>query len=196
MTLKGILAIFLYVVVLLSIVFSSVIKVGTVTGALLGITLGAVLSIGAILFKPFRDWLETFTDENINIQVKPVSDESKKIVIDIYAQILERFPDKSGIQNYGWRLQNKESSIRSIDRAIGKAKEYYSKFVKYPNTPQQAVTYFYKHFLGREPEVESVIDEYVSLMNQNGKDGWKLVVDKLIDSVEYQNNFGEDYVPN
>jgi hypothetical protein len=195
MTLKGILAISLYILVLLSIVFSSVIKVGTVTGALLGVTLGAILSIGAILFKPFRDWLENFTDENIHLQVKPVSDENRKIVIDIYAQILERFPDKSGIQNYGWRLQKGEFSTRDIVREIGKSKEYFSKFVKHPNTPHEAVVYFYKHFLGREPETENVIDEYVSLMNKNGKDGWKLVVDKLIDSVEYLSNFGEDYVP-
>jgi hypothetical protein len=32
-------------------------------------------------------------------------------------------------------------------------------------------------------------------MNNNGKDGWKLIVDKLINSKEYLRNFGEHSVP-
>ena len=196
MTGKGIFAIFLYLLVLLSIVISSTITVGKMTGTIFGIVLGAILSTGAILFKPFREWLENFTTENISFgPSKPVSDETKKAVVDIYTQVLERFPDQREIQKYGWRLHNEESSIRDVIREVGKSNEYFLKFVKRPVKPEQAIVYFYKHFLGREPETDNVVSEYIDLMNKSGKDGWKLVVDELINSNEYILNFGDYSVP-
>ncbi len=123
-----------------------------------------------------------------------VSDEKKKTVVDIYQQILERYPDPEGLFNYGWRLQNGEMSARQIILEIGKSDEYFSKFVGHPVTPKNAVTYFYKHFLAREPEKEMVA-EHVDLLSKNGKDGWKLIVEKLVKSAEYLEKFGEHSVP-
>ena len=67
MTKKGIFAIFLYFLILLSIIVLGASVAGPIIGALLGIILGAVLSAGATLFKPFRHWLENFTKENIRL---------------------------------------------------------------------------------------------------------------------------------
>ena len=67
MTKKGTFAIFLYLLVLLCIIALGVIFVDPITGALLGIILGAVLSAGVTLFRPFRHWLENFTRENIRL---------------------------------------------------------------------------------------------------------------------------------
>lgn len=124
-----------------------------------------------------------------------ISDGKKNIVVDIYQQVLERFPDPEGLFNYGWRLQKGETSVREIIREIGKSDEYFSKFVGHPVTPKNAIIYFYKHFLARKPENENIISEHVILLNANGKDGWKFIVDKLINSSEYLENFGEHSVP-
>ena len=66
MTLKGILLITLYCLIILGIVFLGTIVAGPV-GSLLGIILGALISSGATVAKPFRDWLEDFVDENITL---------------------------------------------------------------------------------------------------------------------------------
>lgn len=66
MTLKGIVLIVLYVLIILGLVFLGTVVAGPV-GSLLAIILGAILSSGATLAKPFRDWLEDFVDENISL---------------------------------------------------------------------------------------------------------------------------------
>ena len=65
----------------------------------------------------------------------------------------------------------------------------------HPNKPKDAVRNFYKHFLAREPENETVVANYARQMSKTGKDGWKLLVDEFINSGEYLEEFGEHFVP-
>lgn len=64
MKLKGIVLIVLYILIIVSITFLGTAVAGGI-GSLLGIILGALISSGATVFRPFRDWLENFVDENI-----------------------------------------------------------------------------------------------------------------------------------
>lgn len=64
MKLKGIVLVVLYILIIVGITLLGTIVAGGV-GSLLGIILGALISSGATIFKPFRDWLENFVDENI-----------------------------------------------------------------------------------------------------------------------------------
>jgi GTPase SAR1 family protein len=64
MKLKGIVLIVLYILIIAGITLLGTIVAGGI-GSLLGIILGALMSSGATIFKPFRDWLENFVDENI-----------------------------------------------------------------------------------------------------------------------------------
>jgi len=89
-------------------------------------------------------------------------------------------------------LKQGQLSVREFVRAIAKSELYSEKFFQ-NNSQVRFIELNYKHFLGRAPEDESEIAYHVDLYSSQG---YGAEIDSYIDSLEYQQNFGENIVPN
>lgn len=81
--------------------------------------------------------------------------------------------------------------VRDFVRAIAKSELYRQRFF-HSNTQTRLIELNYKHLLGRAPEDESEISYHVDLYNEKG---YEADIDSYIDSLEYQESFGENIVP-
>lgn len=96
------------------------------------------------------------------------------------------------------RLTNAESqlrqgniTVREFVRAIAKSELYKNKFL-FRNSNTRFIELNYKHLLGRAPYEESEVNYHLNLYNSKGYDA---EIDSYIDSVEYENKFGNNVVP-
>lgn len=88
-------------------------------------------------------------------------------------------------------LQQGNISVRDFIRALAQSELYRQKF--FYSTPQvRFIELNYKHLLGRAPYDESEIAYHVDLYTQKG---YEAEINSYIDSLEYQENFGESIVP-
>ncbi len=122
-----------------------------------------------------------------------LADKVTREVTAAYLQILERSPDEKGLLDKGKRLEDGRVTLKGIIRELGKSDEYFRKFVL-SKSPVEIIRKMYLHFLGREPESTQFIQEKVAILNKN-QDGWKEVVNILLESDEYYRGFGEHKVP-
>lgn len=88
-------------------------------------------------------------------------------------------------------LRRGNISVRDFIRALAQSELYRKKF--FYSTPQvRFIELNYKHLLGRAPYDESEVSAHVNLYMQKG---YEAEIDSYIDSIEYQENFGEAIVP-
>ena len=88
-------------------------------------------------------------------------------------------------------LRNGDISVREFIRTIAKSEFYRSRYFEAVG-PHRAVELSFKHLLGRGPVSEAEITAQVTRMAEGGFDA---AIDALLDSDEYQQNFGDDTVP-
>ena len=88
-------------------------------------------------------------------------------------------------------LQQGQISVKDFVRSIAHSETYRKKFF-YPNSQTRLIELNYKHLLGRAPYDESEIAFHVDLTNA---EGYEAEINSFIDSVEYQENFGQSVVP-
>jgi phycocyanin-associated rod linker protein len=88
-------------------------------------------------------------------------------------------------------LRQREITVRDFVRAIALSEVYRRKFF-HCNSQVRFIELNYKHLLGRAPYDQSEIAYHTDLYNQRGYDA---DINSYIDSVEYQENFGDDTVP-
>ena len=82
-------------------------------------------------------------------------------------------------------------SVRNFVRVLALSETYRAKFF-YPNSQVRLIELNYKHLLGRAPYDESEIAYHVDLYNA---EGYEAEINSYIDSVEYEENFGDQIVP-
>jgi phycocyanin-associated rod linker protein len=88
-------------------------------------------------------------------------------------------------------LRRGDINVREFIRALAQSELYRQKF--FYSTPQvRFIELNYKHLLGRAPYDESEISEHVNLYVEKG---YADEIDSYLDSMEYQENFGEAIVP-
>ncbi|MBD1910401.1 MULTISPECIES: phycobilisome linker polypeptide [unclassified Leptolyngbya] len=88
-------------------------------------------------------------------------------------------------------LRQGSISVRDFVRALAQSELYRNKF--FHSTPQvRFIELNYKHLLGRAPYDEAEIAFHVDLYTC---EGYAAEIDSYIDSLEYQENFGESIVP-
>jgi phycocyanin-associated rod linker protein len=88
-------------------------------------------------------------------------------------------------------LQQGNISVRDFVRTLAQSELYRQKF--FYSTPQvRFIELNYKHLLGRATYDEAEIAYHVNLYTQKG---YEAEINSYIDSVEYQENFGESIVP-
>ncbi len=82
-------------------------------------------------------------------------------------------------------------TVREFVRCVAKSELYKNKFF-YNSFQTRAIELNYKHLLGRAPYDESEVIYHLDLYQNEGYDA---DIDSYIDSVEYQESFGENIVP-
>ena len=88
-------------------------------------------------------------------------------------------------------LKNGAMTVRDFVRALAQSELYKQKF--FYSTPQvRFIELNFKHLLGRAPANEAEITEHVNRFIDRG---YAAEIDSYIDSIEYQDSFGEAIVP-
>jgi phycocyanin-associated rod linker protein len=88
-------------------------------------------------------------------------------------------------------LKNGAMTVRDFVRALAQSELYKEKF--FYSTPQvRFIELTFKHLLGRAPANEAEITEHV---NRFVDHGYAAEIDSYLDSMEYQDSFGEATVP-
>ncbi|MFM2060364.1 MAG: hypothetical protein RLZZ507_34 [Cyanobacteriota bacterium] len=88
-------------------------------------------------------------------------------------------------------LRDGNLTVREFVRSVAKSELYKSKFF-YNSFQTRLIELNYKHLLGRAPLDESEVTYHLDLYINEGYDA---EIDSYIDSMEYQNNFGDNVVP-
>jgi phycoerythrin-associated linker protein len=82
-------------------------------------------------------------------------------------------------------------SIREFVRQVAKSSLYKDRFFTNSN-PYRFIELNFKHLLGRAPQNKAEMLHHFTILQEQGYDA---EIDSYIDSVEYQNRFGEETVP-
>jgi phycocyanin-associated rod linker protein len=82
-------------------------------------------------------------------------------------------------------------SVREFVRAIAESELYRQKFL-YPNFHMRFIELNYKHLLGRAPYDQTEIAYHLDLFISQG---YEAEINSYLNSVEYQNSFGDNVVP-
>ena len=89
------------------------------------------------------------------------------------------------------QLRNGDINVRQFVTGLAKTSFYKSRYFE-SVSPQRGIELNFKHLLGRAPTSQAEVIEHIALLASCGYDA---VVDKLVDSAEYQEVFGNDTVP-
>jgi Ca2+-binding EF-hand superfamily protein len=123
---------------------------------------------------------------------QPCITDARRVVDELYRHMLERAADPGSA---GWvtRLQS-GTTVREIVREIAKSSEHAQRFYNPGEgevAHQRAVATLYRHILGRQPDPGGLNNLTQRAMNQ----GLPSVVDAIVNSAEYNQNFGDWGVP-
>ncbi|WP_066383316.1 MULTISPECIES: phycobilisome rod-core linker polypeptide [unclassified Anabaena] len=102
--------------------------------------------------------------------------------------VILKFYRQSNLES---QLKNKAISVRDFIRGIAKSEAFKSLVIK-SNSNYRLVELALKRLLGRAPYNK---DEEIAWSIKIATLGWDGFVDALLDSEEYQSNFGENIVP-
>jgi phycocyanin-associated rod linker protein len=142
---------------------------------------------GRLGIKPFGD------TEPVELRPHWTPEDIQSVILAAYRQVLgnehlmecERLvaPESLLIKGY--------ISVRDFVRAIANSDLYRQKFL-YPNFHVRFIELNYKHLLGRAPYDQAEISYHLDLFISKG---YEAEIDSYLDSVEYQNSFGDNIVP-
>jgi Ca2+-binding EF-hand superfamily protein len=125
---------------------------------------------------------------------QPCTTDARHVVNELYRHILERGADPGSA---GWvqQLESGQSTVRDIVRSIAKSPEHIQRFHKAEageGTPyERSVAQLYRHILGRQPDATGQ-RVHAELVQRNGPEA---VIDRIIDSAEYDQQFGDWGLP-
>lgn len=124
------------------------------------------------------DW----TESELQIVIKAVY---RQVLGNDYIMKSERLTSAESLLRQG------SLTIREFVRAVAKSDLYKNKFF-YRNPNQRFCELNFKHLLGRPPYDEAELAYHTELCEDNGYD---VEIDSYIDSVEYEQKFGNSVVP-
>jgi phycocyanin-associated rod linker protein len=148
----------------------------------------------AITTAASRLGIEAFSQAN-RIELRPYAsrEEIEVVIRAVYRQVLgndylmasERLISAESL------LRDGNLTVREFVRSVAKSELYKTKFF-YSSFQTRLIELNYKHLLGRAPYDESEVIYHLDLYNSQGYDA---EINSYIDSLEYQNNFGDQIVP-
>ena len=142
----------------------------------------AVMLLLALTFAP-----------SVALAQQPCTTDARQVVNEIYRHILERGADAG---SNGWVQQlERGGTVRDIVRAVAMSDEHAQRFWR-PEAGEEvpyvrAVGTMYRHILGRQPDPGGARN----WATQAGRSGMNAIVDQIINSPEYNQQFGDWGVP-
>ena len=122
------------------------------------------------------------------------SSEKQSVVKACYRQIFERDISKAyglSVSDLESQVKNGKISIKEFVRQLGKSSLYRKDFYE-PFVNSRVIELAFRHFLGRGVSSLQEFQNCFSILSSRGFDG---LIDKLINSSEYADYFGEETVP-
>ena len=133
--------------------------------------------------------------ESARVELRPnwIESDVQAVIQAAYRQVLgnEHLMQRERLISAESLLRQGQITVRDFVRFIAQSELYQKKFF-YPNAQTRLIELNYKHLLGRAPYDESEIAYHVDLYNSKG---YEAEINSYIDSVEYQENFGDNIVP-
>jgi phycocyanin-associated rod linker protein len=137
---------------------------------------------------------EPFSDSR-RVELRPNASRSdvEMVIKAVYRQVLgnDYILASDRLVSAESLLRDGNLTVREFVRSVAKSELYKSKFF-YNSFQTRLIELNYKHLLGRAPLDESEVVYHLDLYINEGYDA---EIDSYIDSMEYQNNFGDNVVP-
>ena len=129
----------------------------------------------------------------IELRTHASTQDIARVIAAVYRQVLgnDYLLQAERLQGAESLLTNGNITVQEFVRQVAKSELYKTKFF-YNNFQTRTIELNYKHLLGRAPYNESEIIEHLDRYQNQGYDA---DIDSYIDSVEYQQNFGDSIVP-
>jgi Ca2+-binding EF-hand superfamily protein len=119
---------------------------------------------------------------------------ANEVVTELYRHMLERSAD-GGAQHWVQQLQSGRMTVKQVVREIATSQEHNQRFWRTEAGEEapyfRAVGTLYRHVLGRQPDAAGARH----WANVGAQRGTTAVVDELVNSQEYNNQFGDWGVP-
>ncbi|MBE9031892.1 phycobilisome rod-core linker polypeptide [filamentous cyanobacterium LEGE 11480] len=129
------------------------------------------------------------------IELLPTSstEHVQSVIRAVYKQVLgnPHVMDSERLVVAESQLADRTMSVREYVRAVGKSEFYRERYFE-KCAPYRFVELNFMHFLGRPPQSQAEISEHIV---RCVAEGYEADIDSYIDSGEYQNTFGENFVP-
>lgn len=134
-------------------------------------------------------------EESRLVELRPnwTDDDVQAVIRATYRQVLgnDHIMQSERLISAESLLRQGKIAVRGFVRALAQSELYREKFF-YPNFQVRFIELNYKHLLGRAPYDEAEIAYHVNLYTSQG---YEAEINSYIDSLEYQQNFGENVVP-
>lgn len=121
---------------------------------------------------------------------KEKKDGPPELVRKIYARVLERGADDSGMITWGSALTRGELTVKEVIRNIAKSPEHQARFY-YNSTMSSYISILIDHLLARGAATDD-LKLWLDILAKRGPDP---VIDGIINGREYNDRFGRDKVP-
>ena len=116
--------------------------------------------------------------------------DANQVISELYRHILERSPD-AGSAHWVQQLQNGRMNVKQVVREFATSQEHNQRFWRTEAGEEapyfRAVGTLYRHVLGRQPDAAGARQ----WANVGAQSGTASVVDQLVSSAEYNNQFGD-----
>jgi hypothetical protein len=113
-----------------------------------------------------------------------------QLVTQAYRIILKREPDEGGSNDYVNLLTNQGWTAKQLVLDLATSEEYQRRFFD-NRTTTEYVTQIYHTLLQREPNPE----ELTNGINMVEQHGWRIIIERILNSEEYMQRFGNNAVP-
>ena len=149
------------------------------------------------LTEKYRTGLASFTStSDIEYTYNPStdsSDDAEVVIRAVYKQVFGNAHLMESERSLKAESQFKlgEFGVREFIRNLAKSAHYRKLFWENCGNVT-AIEFNFKHLLGRAPESYAEISEHINIIAEGGFDA---EIDSYLDSDEYINNFGENFVP-
>jgi phycocyanin-associated rod linker protein len=131
--------------------------------------------------------------ERIELRPNWTDDDVNAVIRAAYRQVLgnEHIMQSERLTSAESLLRQGQITVRDFVRTLAQSELYRSKFF-YPNFQVRFIELSYKHLLGRAPYDQTEIVYHLDLYENKG---YEAEINSYIDSLEYQQSFGENVVP-
>jgi hypothetical protein len=146
------------------------------------------------MYRPVTLFLALTFLPAIALAQQPCTTDGRRVVNEIYRHMLEREAD-AGSAHWVDQLQNRGMTVRALVRQIATSDEHTQRFWRQESgeaTPYfRAAETLFRHILGRQPDAAGAR----SWASQGVRSGVNAIVDQIVGSTEYTNQFGDWGVP-